>query len=59
MGWSLLKTYKHVPNDIPFEKQFGMAFLAAIVGYISVKKAKIAASRKNLEKLMKNGYTVK
>ena len=41
MGWSLLKTYGYISEVIAFEKQIGMAILAAVVGYIAVKKAKL------------------
>jgi len=45
MAWGLLKTYEYVPGPLPFEKQIGLALLAAIIGYVSVKKSKMAKKK--------------
>ena len=44
--WSLLKNYEKVPKNLPSEKAFAMAFLAALIGFISVKNGKFAAQKK-------------
>lgn len=47
LGWGLMKTYKIIPNAIPFEKQIGMALLSGMIGLVSVKKARIRIEAKD------------
>ena len=38
-GWALLKVHQIVPKNIPLEKHIGLAALAGIIGYLSVKQS--------------------
>ena len=43
--WARLKQNGTVPSVISFEKELGFALLAALIGLISVKRNKMAASK--------------
>mmetsp|Transcript_22531 Transcript_22531/g.27851 ORF Transcript_22531/g.27851 Transcript_22531/m.27851 type:complete len:158 (-) Transcript_22531:137-610(-) len=45
-AWALLKYQDRLPKTIPFEKQIGLALLAGLIGFISVKRAKIEGAKK-------------
>ena len=52
-AWHLLQYHRFVPNNIPLEKFIGLALLAGLIGYISVKQALIKGG-KNTEKAESN-----
>ena len=45
MAWGLIKTYNVMPFAIPFEKQLGLALICSLIGFVSVKKARMKAIR--------------
>ena len=49
-AWDMLKKYKKVPSGILFEKQIGLAILAALIGFVSVKNGRKEAALKKAQK---------
>ena len=55
-AWALMKYFDMLPQTLPLEKQIGFALLAGLIGFVSVKRAKIEGAKKlkEQEEILKN-----
>ena len=51
LAWALLKTFKIVPESVPFEKMTSLAVLSGLVGFVSFKNSQKRALKQKLERI--------